>query len=226
MPVAPATRNWIIRKYQSGMTADEIAAEFDGDPDIVQQVLQEEGHVPADGRSDQQFFSAYTESLQAIYGIDEQYFHRLPQLDLRTAIGFGTANAVLGVALIYLIFLGGASWMMGEFLPIQEVSTITAVLVVGPLLWTLWLGVVAHGLVVLLGGEDWQTTLKIYLVLSGFLLVLWFPPINLFVLMYGAVATVRALEEGQDLTFPRALLVTVVTPIIATAVPFIAATAV
>lgn len=223
------TRNWILRKFQAGMTVDELeerlAADGD-DPDLVREVLAEEGLLSATDIDELPFLTGWTDSLKNVFGIEERWFRKVSDLPPRQAAGYATLNAAVPV-LFAAATIGGTVLSIGSatgtlletIIGMRNIWLAMVGIVAGSVLFAAWTGAVAHGLVAALGGRDAETTVKLYLVLTAFYLLLWIPYVNLFVLFYGAVATVRGLEEAQDLTFYRALLVAIVAPLVALAVP-------
>lgn len=203
-----ATRNWIVRKAEEGVDRGELRdrLEADGeDPGLVDEILSEEG-LDDTPLHEKGFMDAYRESLGGVYAIDEHYFRRVPQLSVDRAVRIAAVNTAVPLFLLTIFFpvlLSSPEIAIGSF--------------VTPIVWAIWVGFVAHALIVPLGGEDVTRTLSLYLVLTAFYPLLAIPFVNLFTMFYAAVATERGLEEVHDLSFSRAALVTVAAPVIALA---------
>lgn len=147
--------------------------------------------------------SDYRESVKGVYGIDETYLEGVPEISVDRAVKFAVINTILPGTLALLLF------------PAFRQNTLTMLAsYVTPVMWAVWNGLVAHGLIVLMGGEKFERTLNLYLVLTAFYLTLWIPVVNMFVLFYGMIATERGLEEVHDLDFYRSIAVTVLTPVL------------
>ncbi len=210
-----AERNYILRKDAAGVPPKEIADGLDREDamETVESVLAAEWYG-AYRLDDASPVEQYEVLLRAVYGIESGYFTSIAQQPFSRLLSFTTVNAALPALVIALVLAPFMSEIAAGPLPAVTGPALPFLGVTAALLgWTAVTAGVGTVLVHLFGGRDPRTTVKLFLSLSAFYTAYWIPVLNAFALLYSGIATVRGIEIAHGLDFPRALAVTVLTPL-------------
>lgn len=206
--IEPSIMNWVIRKYESGMSREQLKEELEDDVDdtsIVDTIL-DSGKARRQGnesRFDDDFISLYRSSVHAVFSVDETWLRNVGELSYRQSTGILLVNGTI-LGLLGLVLIGGTGMLMSGFLFSADILGLLIGISIGIVINVTVYAALTHVVVRLMGGGGLKTTYNICAVLSVIFTVFWIPLLNLFMWLYGLMVFIRALEEAHELTFFRA----------------------
>ncbi|MDY6770849.1 MAG: hypothetical protein SV186_02705 [Candidatus Nanohaloarchaea archaeon] len=211
--IDPGIRNWVIRKYEAGMSREEIKGKLSEDIDDLTLVdtIIDSGEARRRGGANGALFeddlgTVYRRSVRSVLGVEERFFRNLSEQSAVQATEIMVVNVAVLLAIGALLpALIGAVLLSGG-LTLGGLAVVGALGAVTMVSVALFAGT-AHVFVFLLGGRGLRTTYNLCANMSALFLLSWIPFLNLFVWLYGLMVLVRGLEEAHDLSFFRSLAV-------------------